>query len=150
MGFPVKLRLPSKLKEHWAKSYVKLIVILCGIEIFILLLAFRPTNLVELNATLFLILWSHASSWISLKWAFVISNKQKTPSTGFYGFLIPSNILLLFLDIDIFMSVGKGGMAQGGLIFIFIPFYAIFLGGCGFVTMKIAQVISGKITHRHR
>ena len=141
MGFPVKLQLPSKLKEHWANSYVKLIVILCGIEIFILLLALRPTNLFELTAALFIILWSHPSSWISLIWAFVISNKQKTPSAGFYGFLILSNILLLFLDIDIFMTLGKGEMAQGGLVFIFMPFYSIGLGVLGFAIGEIAQTL---------
>ena len=149
MSSPTKPQLSSKLKGYWANSYVKLIVILCGIEIFILILAFRPSNLFDLNATLFLILWSHASNWISLIWAFVISNKQKTPSTGFYGFLIPSNILLLFLDIDIFMSVGKGGMAGGGLIFIFIPFYAIGLGVLGFAIGEIVKHL-WKIAHRSR
>ena len=136
MGFPVKLQLPSKLKEHWANSYVKLIVILCGIEIFILLLALRPTNLFELTAALFIILWSHPSSWISLIWAFVISNKQKTPSAGFYGFLILSNILLLFLDIDIFMTLGKGEMAQGGWFSFLCLFIVLALESWGLLLEK--------------
>tara|TARA_B100000085_G_scaffold219314_1_gene204023 strand:- start:1536 stop:1931 length:396 start_codon:yes stop_codon:yes gene_type:complete len=120
----------SLIAFFWA-IYVYLIVAATGFKITI-------------QATLIIMLWSHCSIWISLIWAFAISSRQKKLSAGFYGFVITNNIFLLDIHLSFFSVSGKPGSGQAGLVFVFLPLYAIFFGAIGYLFAKIAQVVCRK------